>query len=364
MMSLNEALIYDVYTMHHQTARKEHQLGHYAQAKQSYLYAAETMLKLAKISEGSIKSSRIEKAKRLSSIALELENSSLSIGKSEKENENTSIWKPVEVPDISFNDIAGLDDVKQSINIRMIYPILHQEKYKLYSKKQGGGILLYGPPGTGKTMIARAIAHEVNAVFYIVKPSDILSKYVGESENHIKSLFEEVKKHSSVVLFFDEIDGLFKNRGTDEHNDRRISEFLQYMDGFEKTESQLLILGATNRPWDVDPAARRPGRFSQSIYVPLPDDSARQQMISKSLKNVPGYEQIDIALIVSRTQGYSGADLEELCDQAKEFPLMRSIKNNQIENLTNDDVLNALSIVKPSVSMKEFIEYEKFKSIK
>jgi len=363
-MSLNEALIYDVYNMHYQTAKKEHQLGHYTQAKQSYLYAAETMLKLAKISEGSLKTSRIEKAKKLSVIALELEKSSLSIDKSEKRNETKSIWKPIEVPNVSFNDIAGLADVKQSINVRMIYPVLHQEKYKLYSKKQGGGVLLYGPPGTGKTMIARAIAHEVNAVFFVVKPSDILSKFVGESENHIKSLFDEAKKYERVVLFFDEIDGLFKNRGTDEHNDRRISEFLQHIDGFEKTESQLLILGATNRPWDVDPAARRPGRFSQSIYIPLPDDSARRQIIMNSLKSVPGYPEIDVTDIISKTRGYSGADLEELCDQAKEFPLMRSINNNQVENLMNDDICNALNIVKPSVSLKDSLAYEKFMSSK
>lgn len=363
-MSLNEALIYDVYTMHYQTAKKEHQLGHYEQAKQAYLHAAETMLKLAKISEGTLKASRLEKAKRLSNIALELDKSSLQIGKSDKISDKTSIWKPVEVPNLSFNDIAGLDDVKQSINMRMIYPLLHPEKYQLYNKKQGGGILLYGPPGTGKTMIARAIAHEVNAVFYIVKPSDILSKYVGESENHIRSLFEEVKKQKRVVLFFDEIDGLFKNRGTDEHNDRRISEFLQHIDGFEKFESQLLILGATNRPWDVDPAARRPGRFAQSIYIPLPDESARHKIITKSLNDVPGYQAIDILNIVERTHGYSGADLEELCDQAKEYPLLRSIQNNHIENLMNDDILSALNIVKPSVSSKDFAAYEKFKSIK
>lgn len=364
-MSLNEALIYDLYNMHYQNAKKEQELGHFDSAKQSYLHAAETMLKLAKVSEGSLRTVRIDKAKKLRIIAENLDKSSLIEKKSKLETSvESSKWKPVEVPSISFDDIAGLDEVKRSINVRMIYPLVHQDKYEMYGKKQGGGVLLYGPPGTGKTMIARAIAHEVKASFFLVKPSDILSKYVGESEGHIKSLFETLKKYPRVVLFFDELDGLFKNRGTDEHNDRRISEFLQHMDGFDKNDSHLLILGATNRPWDVDSAARRPGRFSQSIYVPLPDQEARKIIINKAIQHVPGHEHIDIDLIIKLTDGYSGADLDELCDQAKEYPLMKSIQSNQIEQLTIEDFKQAFMIVKPSVSAKELKQYELFMSSK
>lgn len=358
-MSLNEALIYDVYNMHYQTAKKEHQQGNMAKAKQAYLNAAETMLKLAKISEGSLKLARLEKAKKLSQIALDLEKTSLDI-QSNKEVPPT-IWKPVDVPNTSFDDIAGLDEVKNNIKVRMIYPMIHKDKYEIYNKKQGGGVLLYGPPGTGKTMIARAIAHEVKAVFFVVKPSDILSKYVGKSENHIKSLFDSVRKHQRVVLFFDELDGLFKVRGNDEHNDRRISEFLQQMDGFEKIDTQFLMLGATNRPWDVDQAARRPGRFAQSIYIPLPDYEARKYIIKKSLKNIPGFVDLDIHKFTELTDGYSGADIDELCDQAKEFPLMKSIQSNQIENITNEDLMNALKVLKPSVTKKDLLAFEKFK---
>jgi SpoVK/Ycf46/Vps4 family AAA+-type ATPase len=361
-MSLNEALIYDVYQMHHQAARKEHAKGNYVEAKKSYLHAAEAMLKLAKISEGSLRTARLDKARKIAIVAQNLEGSSLA----KKENnegsvKNESTWKPISLPQLRFDDIAGLDDVKHMIRVKMIYPLLHRETYQMYGKKSGGGILLYGPPGTGKTMIARAIAHEVNAAFYVVKPSDILSKYVGESEQQIKSLFETVNQEERAVVFFDELDGLFKKRGSDEHNDRRIAEFLQHIDGFEVKNNTVLILGASNRPWDIDEAARRPGRFSQSVYIPLPDDEAKILMIQKAIVNVPGYQAVNASDVVKYTTGFSGADIDELCDQAKEYPLMKSIQTQQIEALTLSDFIEAANMIKPSVSQSELDKFEKFK---
>lgn len=359
-MSLNEALLHDVYHMHYQEARKKESIGQYVEAKKYYLLAAESLLKLAKIGSDSLKTIRIRKAKSISDYALQLNISSYQYPQKNEVDSSISRWKPVQTSSLSFDDIAGLDDIKHLIKVKMIFPILHEDTYKLYQKKIGGGMMLYGPPGTGKTMIARAIAHEVDAPFYVVKPSDILSKYVGESENHIKDLFNTLKKEKRAVLFFDELDGLFKKRGQDEHNDRRIAEFLQHMDGFEEKNNHLLILGATNRPWDVDEAARRPGRFSESIYVPLPDQKGRRFIIEKSIATIPKVDNIDLDKLILLTNGYTGADLEELCDYAKEFPLMRSIQSHLVESMTMDDFMLALTKIKPSVSNEDLHKFELF----
>ena len=271
---------FDIY---YDNAKKYEMSGQLSLAKRNYYLSAETLMEMAKLSSPKLAQVKFERAKRLIEVAenLSAERKSSIRGGAEKgasstNDEEKKKFVSAEIPNVHFDDIAGLEDVKEAIKIRMIYPLKHPEVYSAYGKKMGGGVLLYGPPGTGKTMIAKAIACEVGATFYAVKGSDIVSKWVGESEQNINALFEEARKNDLSIIFIDEIDSLLGKRGVDNHNDKRVNEFLQQIDGFSSDSSRLLLLGATNRPWDLDSAAMRSGRFSEKIYVPLPDKKARE----------------------------------------------------------------------------------------
>ncbi len=367
MYDLNVSMLNDQFNMYYSAARKAYDSGNGALAKRNYMLAAETLLKLAEHSSPKLKQARLKRARRLVEIAENIDaavvRKSFPAGNAEggeDGEEGGRSWAAAEIPDIHFSDIAGLDDVKKAITVRMINPVKYPEKYKLYNKKTGGGVLLFGPPGTGKTMIAKAIACEVGAKFYAIKGSDIVSKWVGESERNIDSLFETARAEKLAIIFIDEMDSLIAKRGTDTHNDKRVNEFLQQIDGFSGRAPNLLLLGATNRPWDIDGAALRPGRFSQKIYVPLPDAPAREFMIKKSLKNTPAAADVDIAELVRLTEGYSGADIEELCDRAKEDPLLKAISTDSVVPVTRADFMDALKDVPPSVSKKEVERFEQF----
>lgn len=371
MDDLSITVLNDKFNMYYASAKKAYENGNGALAKRNYMLAAETLLQLAKHSSPKLKEARVARAKRLVEIADGIDEAVMrkkfpaGADKSEKvaaqtEGDDGRQWQAAEVPNIRFDDIAGLDDVKKAITTRMINPLKHPEKYKLYNKKSGGGVLLFGPPGTGKTMIAKAIACEVGAKFYAVKGSDVVSKWVGESEKNINSLFETARGDDLAIIFIDEMDSLLGRRGTDAHNDRRVNEFLQQIDGFAGRSSNMLLLGATNRPWDIDGAALRPGRFSQKIYVPLPDAPARRFMLEKSLKGAPVEYDVSVSELVSLTEGYSGADIEEVCDRAKEDPLLQSIKTDSVVPVKRTDFLSALDAVPPSVSSAEVTRFDKF----
>jgi transitional endoplasmic reticulum ATPase len=351
---------FDLYMKNGKLAKDK---GNIALAKRNFLLASETMMQMAKQSEGRLKEVRMDRARRLVEIADNLDKKPAKVDKTGKENEedeDVKKWQAAKVPDIKFDDVAGLDEVKKAITIRMINPIKYPDKYKMYGKKTGGGVLLYGPPGTGKTMIAKAIANEVGAKFYAVKGSDIVSKWVGDSEKNINSLFEEANKQDRAIIFIDEMDSLIGKRGEDTHNDKRVNEFLQQIDGFAGRNQNLLLLGATNRPWDIDSAAMRSGRFSQKIYLPLPDAPARKFMIEKNMKNVPVAEDFDVDKIVEETEKFSGADIEELCDRAKDEPLLKAIATDSVVLVTNADFERVLEVMPPSVTEKELKQFEAY----
>ena len=354
-------LLNSTFELYMQKGKEAKGKGNYALAKRNFMLAGETMMKIAKISQGKLKEVRLNRAKRIVELSdrIGTEKEKKKDDASEEDDE-VKRWQQAEIPNIHFSDVAGLEDVKKAIKIRMINPILYPDKYKLYNKKTGGGVLLYGPPGTGKTMIAKAIACEVGAKFYAVKGSDIVSKWVGESEKNINSLFEEANKQDRAIIFIDEMDSLLGKRGQDIHNDKRVNEFLQQIDGFSGRNPNLLLLGATNRPWDIDTAATRSGRFSQKIYIPLPDEKARKFMIEKNMKNVPVSKDFDVDKIVKQTKNYSGADIEELCDRAKDEPLLKAIELDSVVEVTNKDFNNILKIFPPSVTeseLEKFAEY-------
>ncbi len=365
MSNLNVSLLNDKFNFYFEKAKQQHKEGNIVLARRNYLLASETLLRLAKVSTDKLQKSRVEKARKIGELVQELEEGPKvpEAKKQDAKSQQESIaksWEVAQVPEIKFDDVVGLEEVKKSILLRMINPIKYPEKYKIYKKKIGGGVLLYGPPGTGKTMIAKAIANEVGAKFYVIKGSDIISKFVGESEKNISLLFTEASKQKRAIIFIDEMDSLLLRRGQDTHNDKRVNEFLQQMDGFASKKEGLLLLGATNRPWDIDSAALRSGRFSEKIYVPLPDNKARKFMLEKFLKGLPLDKDVSVTQLVNLTELYSGADIEELCDRAKEEPLLKAIKENKIVNISQNHLLKALSLVKPFVDKQELTKFEEF----
>lgn len=361
---------FDIY---YDNAKKYEMSGQINLAKRNYYLSAETLMEMAKLSSPKLAQVKFERAKRLIEVAenLTAERKSSIKGGAEKGVSSTNDdekkkFVSAEIPNVHFSDIAGLEDVKEAIKIRMIYPLKHPEVYSAYGKKMGGGVLLYGPPGTGKTMIAKAIACEVGATFYAVKGSDIVSKWVGESEQNINALFEEARKNDLSIIFIDEIDSLLGKRGIDNHNDKRVNEFLQQIDGFSSDSSKLLLLGATNRPWDLDSAAMRSGRFSEKIYVPLPDKKAREFLFDKYLKGLPLADDCNIDTLVKLSEGMSGADINEVCDSAKIEPLKESIIRREKDNdaglieITFNDFKKAFSKVRPSVTKEELKKLDDF----
>ena len=364
MEETNMNVLSDTFNLYMKKGKEAKDRGNLTLAKRNFLLASETMMQMAKQSAGKLKEVRMDRARRLVDIAENLHKKPEKINKKDDENteedEDIKKWQTAQIPNVKFADVAGLDDVKKAITIRMINPIKYPDKYKLYGKKTGGGVLLYGPPGTGKTMIAKAIANEVGAKFYAVKGSDIVSKWVGDSEKNINSLFQEANKQDRSIIFIDEMDSLIGKRGVDTHNDKRVNEFLQQIDGFAGRNPNLLLLGATNRPWDIDSAALRSGRFSQKIYIPLPDAPARKFMIEKNMKGVPVAEDFDVDRIVAQTEMYSGADIDELCDRAKDEPLLKAIATDSIILVTNKDFDGVLSKMPPSVTEKELKQFEEY----
>lgn len=264
----------------------------------------------------------------------------------------------IQKPDINFSDVGGMNSIKKEIDLKIIKPLLHPEMYKAYGKKTGGGILLYGPPGCGKTYIARATAGQVNAKFITVGLNDILDMWIGNSEKNLHQIFEVARQNTPCVLFFDEIDALGASRSDMKQSSGRhlINQFLQELDGVDSNNEGILVLGATNAPWHLDSAFRRPGRFDRIIFVPPPDEEARQSILEIKLKNKP-IESLDYKSIASKMDHFSGADIEAVIDIAIEEKLEASFTDGAIKPISNSDILKAVK--KHKASTKEWFSTAK-----
>jgi SpoVK/Ycf46/Vps4 family AAA+-type ATPase len=251
---------------------------------------------------------------------------------------------------VSFADIGGLDDVKKTIHKKIILPYQKPRLFQRFKKRVGGGILMYGPPGCGKTLLARATAGECNAKFFSVSISDVLDMYIGESERKLHALFEKARESAPAVLFFDEVEALGGKRQNtrDSGTSKLVSQFLSEMDGFAQNNHGVLILAATNVPWSVDAAFRRPGRFDRVLFVPPPDQQARQAILDTMLAARPLAERIDTVYLSKLTSGFSGADLGELVETAVDEAIEASIAQESEQALTNAHLKQALTAVKPT----------------
>jgi ATP-dependent 26S proteasome regulatory subunit len=248
-----------------------------------------------------------------------------------------------------FDDIAGLDDLKRTIRLQIIEPFLRPGLFAKFKKRAGGGVLLYGPPGCGKTMIARGVATECGAEFVSVGISDVLNLYIGESERNLAAIFEKARHSRPCVLFFDEIDalGFARSKAHSEHTRQIVNEFLAQLDGFGTDNHDVLILAATNMPWDVDSALKRPGRFSRQVFVPPPDEAARAHIVQLKLDGVP-HEAIDAASIAAATPHFSGADIEGVVELAKDYVLEEHLARNVERGVQQEDLLRAARSVNAS----------------
>lgn len=269
----------------------------------------------------------------------------------------------IEIPNVRWEDVGGLDEVKQRLVEAVEWPLKYPEKFDKFGIKPPRGILLYGPPGCGKTLLAKAIATESEANFISIKGPEIFNKWVGESERAIREIFRKARQAAPCIVFFDEIESIIPRKDLVDDSsgvtNRVSSQFLSEMDGVEEL-SDVIVIGATNRPDLIDPAAMRPGRLDRLIYVPPPDEKARYAILKIYTRKMPLVPEVNLRELAARTEGYSGADLESLCREAALNSLRKSIEADYV---TREDFEEALKIVKPSISPQMVREYEKVREI-
>jgi transitional endoplasmic reticulum ATPase len=255
----------------------------------------------------------------------------------------------VERPKVSFRDVGGMEALKEEIRLKIIHPLTHPEIYKAYGKKVGGGILMYGPPGCGKTHLARATAGEIKAGFLAVGIHDVLDMWIGNSEKQLHGIFDQARRSAPCVLFFDEVDALGASRTDMRTSGGRhlINQFLSELDGIESSNDGVLVLAATNAPWHLDAAFRRPGRFDRIVFVPPPDAAARAEILRILCQGKP-MGDVDFDHLGRKTEHFSGADLKATIDVAIEGKLKDALKDGVPRPLVTKDLLAAALKVKPS----------------
>jgi AAA+ superfamily predicted ATPase len=257
-------------------------------------------------------------------------------------------WE-AEKPGVTLSDVAGMEDVKRRLNLAFLAPLKNPEMMRMYGKTLRGGLLLYGPPGCGKTYIARATAGELGAKFIAVGLADVLDMWIGQSERNLREIFQAARRNAPCVLFFDEIDALGQKRSLQRHSAARnvVNQLLSEMDSVNADNEGIFILAATNHPWDVDTALRRPGRLDRTLLVLPPDGAARMAILQLQSRQRP-IDKIDFKWLAEKTAEFSGADLVHLFESAVELAMEDSIASGRVRPIGMNDFKKALKEIKPS----------------
>src|SRR3954447_2990002 len=359
---------WDTFERYRQKGLDARRAGQWDSARIYLLEAARAMMELSKQAQGEeLRNARRETAARLLELARDCdkaksENRKSQIGsrksapESSSESEGASAasdWIVREKSSIRFADVAGLDEVKEDIRLKMLYPFEHPELAEKFGINAGGGVLLYGPPGTGKTMLAKATAGEIDATFFRISPADVLSKWVGEAEQNIKKLFDAARAEPRSIIFIDEIEALVPARRDEGSSvmQRVVPQILQGMEGFdEKDKSPILFMGATNVPWQLDPAVLRPGRFDEKVYIPLPDLPARRRMLDLYLSQRPLASDVNLDDLAQKLDGFSGADIKYICDRSATIPFLRSVATGTEGDITGEILHDVIHEAQRSVT--------------
>lgn len=368
---MNNQPLVEAYKSFYEQGREKLATGDYSGAREAFLKAAELANKI------SISSTSYEVRMEYHNAAVKLLDTAKNGCKPapkkvptspQKKEEEAPEVQPEGKSGITFADVAGLEDVKDQIRYKVIEPLKNPELAAMYKIEPGAKILLYGPPGTGKTFIARAIAGEVDAKFYAINCQDLISKYMGDSSKKLDELFETAQKNERAIIFFDEFDSVASKRGdgadgVDAEMARFVATFLTKVDGFKKskTNKMLLLIAATNRPWALDPAMLRGGRFDTHIYVGVPDQAAREFLVSKALRGVPMDGDVDFVKLASVLAGYGGGDITAICEKIKLNAYRRSLKAGIPQNISRDDCNNVLLSSHNMITAEELAKFEKFR---
>ncbi len=376
-MSSSIDVLRDIAASNAKTAIKLEREGNLNEAIVYYYRAITALKKLIKMEERrSIKKIYEDRLKQYAKRVLELletvkkeDKFRSKSGAGEKDELKKMIREAIliEKPNVRWSDIANLEKAKEALMEAVIWPLKRPDLFK-GSRRPWKGILLFGPPGCGKTLLAKAVANSVNATFFIVDSSVILSKWLGESEKIVKELFRMARENQPSIIFVDEVDAIAATRSANEHDaiHRVKTVLLTEMDGmYAKPDERVLVIGATNMPEILDPAFRR--RFEKRIYVPLPDFNARREIFRIHLRGVAVSNDVDFNKLAKLTEGYTGHDIALLVREAIMRPIRELARAGLLDQkdakprpVKMEDFLEALKVVKPSVSKSEIAKYEKW----
>lgn len=270
-----------------------------------------------------------------------------------QQNQGINAAKLLTKPTMKFDQVAGMHKMKEEINEAIVYPLLKPDLARKYGKLAGGGIMLYGPPGCGKTFIMKAAAGECQSNFINAKISDIVDMYVGNTEKNLHNIFETGRKNSPCIIFFDEVEAMGGRREdmtqSNAHMKMAVNQMLFEMDGVESNNANVLVVGATNAPWDVDPALRRSGRFGKAIIIPEPDFKSRSEILKLQVKKVPAASGICYTRLALATVGYASADLKAVVEEAAAIPWRTAFKSGRQRAVNTEDFIAAIKKKKSSL---------------